>query len=107
MKNEDLQEMRKEYIQDITLEVSKMIAKSSKLSLEEAKKAFINSRTYNFLAYSDDPFVEEGPVDFYEMFKNDRKYGRMVTDIQIYLEKHPELYINPNEKDNVRKGNNK
>lgn len=31
MKNEDLQEMRKEYIQDITLEVSKMIAKSSKL----------------------------------------------------------------------------
>lgn len=41
MKNEDLQEMRKEYIQDITLEVSKMIAKSSKLSLEEAKKAFI------------------------------------------------------------------
>lgn len=38
MKNEDLQEMRKEYIQDITLEVSKMIAKSSKLSLEEAKK---------------------------------------------------------------------
>ena len=107
MKNEDLQEMRKEYIQDITLEVSKMIAKSSKLSLEEAKKAFINSRTYNFLAYSDDPFVEEGPEDFYEMFKNDRKYGRMVTDNQIYLEKHPELYINPNEKDNVRKGNNK
>ena len=107
MKNEDLQEMRKEYIQDITLEVSKMIAKSSKLSLEEAKKAFINSRTYNLLAYSDDPFVEEGSEDFYEMFKNDRKYGRMVTDIQIYLEKHPELYINPNEKDNVRKGNNK
>ena len=71
MKNEDLQEMRKEYIQDITLEVSKMIAKSSKLSLEEAKKAFINSRTYNFLAYSDDPFVEEGSEDFYEMFKND------------------------------------
>ena len=31
MKNEDLQEMRKEYIQDITLEVSKMIAKSSGL----------------------------------------------------------------------------
>ena len=98
MKNEDLQEMRKEYIQDITLEVSKMIAKSSKLSLEEAKKAFINSRTYNFLAYSDDPFVEEGSEDFYEMFKNDRKYGRMVTDIQIYLEKHPELYINPMKK---------
>ena len=35
MKNEDLQEMRKESVQDITLEVSKMIAKSSKLSLEE------------------------------------------------------------------------
>ena len=33
MKNEDLQEMRKEYIQDITLEVSKMIAKSSKLKI--------------------------------------------------------------------------
>ena len=38
MKNEDLQEMRKEYIQDITLEVSKMIAKSSKL---ETVKSFV------------------------------------------------------------------
>lgn len=53
------------------------------------------------------PFVEEGPEDFYEMFVNDQKYGRMVTEIQLYLEKHPELYENPDEIDNAKKGNNK
>ena len=56
------------------------------------RKEFKKSRTYNFLAYSNDPFIEEGPEDFFEMFQNERKYGRMVTDIQLYLEKHPELY---------------
>lgn len=106
MENEDLQKQRKAYIQDITLEVSKMIANSSHISIKEAKKKFIGSRTYRFLAYSDDPFVEEGPEDFFEMFNNDQKYGRMVTDIQLYLERHPELYINPNKKDSVEKGNN-
>lgn len=40
------------------------------------------------------------------MFVNDQKYGRMVTEIQLYLEKHPELYENPDEIDNAKKGNN-
>ena len=89
---ESLQDQRKSFIKGITSEVAKMIAKTSKLPLDEAKKEFKKSRTYNFLAYSNDPFIEEGPEDFFEMFQNERKYGRMVTDIQLYLEKHPELY---------------
>lgn len=31
----------------------------------------------------------------------------MVTDIQIYLKKHPELYINLDEKNNASKGTTK
>lgn len=87
-----MQEARLSFIREITYEVVKMIATNSNISLKEAKKEFTKSRTYNFLSYSDDPFVEEGPEDFFEMFQNERKYGRMVTDIQLYLEKHPELY---------------
>lgn len=101
-----MQEARLSFIREITYEVVKMIATNSNISLKEAKKEFTKSRTYNFLSYSDDPFVEEGPEDFFEMFNNDQKYGRMVTDIQLYLERHPELYINPNKKDSVEKGNN-
>ena len=52
----------------------------------------MKNRTYNFLAYSDDPFVEDGPEDFFEMYQNKKKYGRMITDTQLYLENHPELY---------------
>lgn len=89
---ENMQEARLSFIREITYEVVKMIATNSNISLKEAKKEFTKSRTYNFLSYSDDPFVEEGPEDFFEMFQNERKYGRMVTDIQLYLEKHPELY---------------
>src|SRR5699024_12494963 len=85
----DMQEERASFVNEITFEVAKMIAQASKVSLKEAKNEFKRSRTYNFLAYSDDPFVEDGPEDFFEMFQNERKYGRMVTDTQIYLEKHP------------------
>lgn len=89
----DMQEERASFVNEITFEVAKMIAQASKVSLKEAKNEFKRSRTYNFLAYSDDPFVEDGPEDFFEMFQNERKYGRMVTDTQIYLEKHPEFYV--------------
>ena len=89
---ENMQEARLSFIREITYEVVKMIATNSNISLKEAKKDFTKSRTYNFLSYSDDPFVEEGPEDFFEMFKNEKKYGRMITDTQLYLEQHPELY---------------
>ena len=89
---ENMQEARLSFIREITYEVVKMIATNSNISLKEAKKAFTKSRTYNFLSYSDDPFVEEGPEDFFEMFQNEKKYGRMITDTQLYLEQHPELY---------------
>lgn len=87
-----MQEARLSFIREITYEVVKMIATNSNISLKEAKKKFTKSRTYNFLSYSDDPFVEEGPEDFFEMFQNEKKYGRMITDTQLYLEQHPELY---------------
>lgn len=87
-----MQEARLSFIREITYEVVKMIATNSNISLKEAKKDFTKSRTYNFLSYSDDPFVEEGPEDFFEMFQNEKKYGRMITDTQLYLEQHPELY---------------
>lgn len=89
---ENMQEARLSFIREITYEVVKMIATNSNISLKEAKKDFTKSRTYNFLSYSDDPFVEEGPEDFFEMFQNEKKYGRMITDTQLYLEQHPELY---------------
>ena len=89
---ENMQEARLSFIREITYEVVKMIATNSNISLKEAKKEFTKSRTYNFLSYSDDPFVEEGPEDFFEMFNNEKKYGRMITDTQLYLEQHPELY---------------
>ena len=89
---ENMQEARLSFIREITYEVVKMIATNSNISLKEAKKEFTKSRTYNFLSYSDDPFVEEGPEDFFEMFQNEKKYGRMITDTQLYLEQHPELY---------------
>ena len=89
---ENMHEASLSFIRDITYEVVKMIATNSNISLKEAKKEFTKSRTYNFLSYSDDPFVEEGPEDFFEMFQNEKKYGRMITDTQLYLEQHPELY---------------
>ena len=89
---ENMQEARLSFIREITYEVVKMIATNSNISLKEAKKEFTKSRTYNFLSYSDDPFVEEGPEDFFEMFQNEKKYGRMITDTQLYLEQNPELY---------------
>ena len=45
MENEDSREFRKAYIRDITAEVTKMIAKSSDLSIGDAKNKFINSIT--------------------------------------------------------------
>ena len=87
-----MQEARLSFIREITYEVVKMIATNSNISLKEAKKEFTKSRTYNFLSYSDDPFVEEGPEDFFEMFQNEKKYGQMINDTQLYLEQHHELY---------------
>ena len=87
-----MQEERLSFVKEITYAVAKMIAMTSNISLREAKKAFTESRTYDFSAYSDDPFVEDGPEDFFEMYQNEKKYGRMITDTQLYLEQHPELY---------------
>lgn len=90
-----MKEWRQGFITEITDEVAKMIAKTDNSSVKEAKNKFTHSRTYGFLAFSNDPFVEEGPEDFFEMYQNDLKYGRMITNTQLYLERHPKLYKNP------------
>ena len=48
---ETLQDQRKSFIKGITSEVAKMISKTAKLRLDDAKKEFKKSRTYTFLAY--------------------------------------------------------
>lgn len=83
---------RQGFINAITKEVVKMIAKDEKISISDAEKEFKDSKTYRFLAYSDDPFVEEDPYDFFDWFKNEKKYGRIVSSTDLYLERHPELY---------------
>lgn len=87
-----LAERRAGFINGITENVVRMIAKDECISLAQATKDFENSRTYNFLTCSDDPFVEDGPEDFYDLYKNEKKYHRLVSSTQLYLEKHPEMY---------------
>lgn len=78
-----IEERKKSFIKGITQEVSKMIAKEDHISFKEAKNTFQNSRTYNYLAYSNEPFVEEDPEDFFEMFLNDRKYGILANNFDL------------------------
>lgn len=58
---ENLDNERSLYIEAITQEVSKILAKGERIPLENAEHNFIHSRTYNYLAYSNDPFIEDGP----------------------------------------------
>lgn len=79
---------RKEvYIKDITTEVVGKIEQTYGVTKKEAIQLFKNTKTYRFLAFSDDPFVEDGPDDFFELYQNEKRYGRMVTNEQLRLEK--------------------
>lgn len=66
---------RAAFVKAITAEVSKMIANKYHMSVEQAMKDFKNTKTYNFLAYSDDPFVEDDPDDFFELYRNEKNMG--------------------------------
>lgn len=83
-----LEVRRKGYIKLITQEVIKLIAKSENIGLESAHDKFVNSRTYNYLVYSKEPFTDEGPEDFFEMYENDRKYGKLLTDVGMRVWYH-------------------
>lgn len=77
-------ETRKEgFVKRVTEEVVKLISKNEKISLKQALSDFRKSRTFNYLVYSNEPFTEEGPDDFFEMYENDKKYGELLTDVGV------------------------
>ncbi|QLL74642.1 hypothetical protein [Lactobacillus crispatus] len=50
------------------------------------------SKTYSYLC-SDDPFVEEGPEYFLDLYRNELKYGKMISSATLYFkQKYPEEY---------------
>ena len=83
---ENLDNERSLYIEAITQEVSKILAKEEKIPLENAEHNFIHSRTYNYLAYSNDLFIEDGPEDFVDLYHNEQKYHRLVSTTQLLVE---------------------
>lgn len=89
-----IEERKKSFINGITNEVSKQIAKKDKISFDQAQEEFKQSRTFNYLAYSDEPFTEEGPDDFFEMFLNDRKFGVLANNFDFKAMKEDGLKIN-------------
>lgn len=83
---------RKEYVIRMTDDVSKLIATNYHISFKQAKHDFTKSQVFNYLAFANEDFVEEGPLDFYDLYVNLKKTGGMVSSTDLYLEKHPELY---------------
>ncbi|MBW8009219.1 hypothetical protein [Lactobacillus helveticus] len=59
---------------------------------EIAKEDFESSKTYSYLC-SDDPFIEEGPEYFLDLYRNELKYGKMISSATMYFkQKYPEEY---------------
>lgn len=59
---------------------------------EIAKEDFESSKTYSYLC-SDDPFIEEGPEYFLDLYRNELKYGKMISSDTLYFkQKYPEEY---------------
>ncbi|MBW7988186.1 hypothetical protein [Lactobacillus helveticus] len=59
---------------------------------EIAKEDFESSKTYSYLC-SDDPFIEEGPEYFLDLYRNELKYGKMISSDALYFkQKYPEEY---------------
>lgn len=84
--------INKYFVTEISKIVEKKIAKKYDVSLTEAKRRFESSKTYAYLN-SDDPFIEEGPEDFWDWYQNEQKYGKIISSTEIYCRKHfPEEY---------------
>ena len=59
---------------------------------EIAKEDFESSKTYSYLC-SDDPFIEEGPEYFLDLYLNELKYGKMISSDTLYFkQKYPEKH---------------
>lgn len=82
----------REFAASIITEVAKLIAVDERISVEQAKKEFKNSKVYNYLCDPSQPFYEEDPQDFFEMYKNLKNQGLMLDNTDLYLKNHPELY---------------
>ncbi|WP_270229499.1 hypothetical protein [Lactobacillus paragasseri] len=38
------------------------------------------------MAYSNDPFIEDGPEDFVDLYHKEQKYHRLVSTTQLLVE---------------------
>lgn len=81
-----------EFINAITNEVSKLIAVDERISVKKAMTLFKNSKVYEYLCNPPEPFYEEDPQYFYEMYNNLKNKGIMADNNDIYLKKNKQLY---------------
>lgn len=81
-----------EFVVAVTAEVAKLIAVDEHISVDQARSEFKNSKVYNYLCDSSQPFYEEDPQDFFEMYENLKNKEVMLNNTDLYLKNHPELY---------------
>ncbi|MCI1289991.1 MAG: hypothetical protein LKG31_00120 [Lactobacillus sp.] len=81
------------YIDDVTTETAKLIAKEERITLKQAKRKFIESPVNSYLHVNIDEFLSEGPDFFLDIYNNYKKYGRVASSESLYSEQHPELGI--------------
>ncbi|MBN6049310.1 hypothetical protein [Lactobacillus helveticus] len=77
------EELDERFVTEISMIIEREIAKEKKISL---------AKTYSYLG-SDDPFIEEGPEYFLDLYRNELKYGKMISSDTLYFkQKYPEEY---------------
>lgn len=81
-----------EFISAITKEAAKLIAANEHQSVDDAKKLFMASKVYDYLCNPPEPFYEEDPEYFYEMYENLKNKGIMLDNNELYLKENPQLY---------------
>lgn len=86
------EELDKRFVTEISAIIEHRVAKEEGKPLEKVKEDFESSKTYSYLC-SNDPFVEEGPEYFLDLYHNERKYGKMISSATLYFQqKYPEEY---------------
>lgn len=86
------EELDERFVTEISMIIEREIAKEKKISLAKAKEDFESSKTYSYLC-SDDPFIEESPEYFLDLYRNELKYGKMISSDTLYFKQnYPEEY---------------
>lgn len=86
------EELDKCFVREIAEIIEREVAKEKKIPLVKAKEDLESSKTYSYLC-SDDPFVEEGPEYFLDLYHNELKYGKLISSATLYFQqKYPEEY---------------